>query len=258
VFVCSPRPRTRARSNLQLLAGGSANRKFSPRGPLDLSSSCENLDRRFGAYLRFRRGSANRNRDRREFFGDLWWIYGSTEHMIREPMTSLSPPLQAVVALFRGPLAGVRFADIDANGLSSLAAEVETATAEIEAQEAKLAELRQAMTQKHDALATLAQQALAYARIYAENDEALSAELGQIVLPRAAKARKVTKPTAEATPAEGGTSAAPPEREIPSAAVDAEPTEPMDEAGETEDSKPRLVSKPKKRYSRVPPQSRAS
>ena len=48
--------------------------------------------------------------------------------------------------------------------------------------------------------AFLAQQALAYARIYAENDEALSAELNDIALPRAAKPRKPTPPVDPARP----------------------------------------------------------
>jgi len=108
------------------------------------------------------------------------------------PMTSLSPPLQAVVALFRGPLQNVRFADIDAAGLSTLAQEVEGAAAEVEAHEAKLSDLRQLLAQKQEALLGLAQQALAYARIYAEGDEALSAELNDIALPRAAKPRKAS------------------------------------------------------------------
>lgn len=113
-------------------------------------------------------------------------------------MTSLSPPLQAVVALFRGPLQNVRFADIDAAGLSNLAQEVEGAAAEVEAHEAKLAEQRQLLAQKLEALSALAQQALAYARIYAEGDEALTAELNDIALPRASKPRKAApaKPAA--------------------------------------------------------------
>jgi hypothetical protein len=123
--------------------------------------------------------------------------------MLRAPkvMTSLSPPLQAVVALFRGPLQNVRFADIDAAGLSTLAQEVEGAAADVQAHEAKLSELRQLLAQKQEALLGLAQQALAYARIYAEGDEALSAELNEIALPRAAKPRKAssTKST-ESTP----------------------------------------------------------
>jgi hypothetical protein len=109
-------------------------------------------------------------------------------------MSSLSPSIQSVVQLFRGPLSGVRFGDIDAAGLGQLAAEVETTAAEVEAQEAKVAELKQSLAQRQEALLQLAQQALAYARIYAEGDDALTAELGQISLPRPAKPRKKEPP----------------------------------------------------------------
>jgi len=105
-------------------------------------------------------------------------------------MTSLLPPVQSVLELFKGPLSSVRFADIDAAGLANLAAEVETAASEVQRHEADLAELRQALAQRQDALLVLAQRALAYARVYAENDDVLLEELNRISLPRAAKPRK--------------------------------------------------------------------
>jgi hypothetical protein len=105
-------------------------------------------------------------------------------------MTYLTPPIRSVLELFKGPLANLRFADIDAAGLGKLAAEVEAAGIEVDQHEQKLAELRQLLAQKQEALLTLAQQALAYARVYAENDEALLEELNRIVLPRAAKPKK--------------------------------------------------------------------
>jgi hypothetical protein len=105
-------------------------------------------------------------------------------------MSSLSSPLQAVISLFSGPLQGVRFADIDAEGLSSLATEVESLGSEVESLDAQLTNLREALAQKQETLLALAQQALAYARIYAESDEALTAELNEIALPRATKPRK--------------------------------------------------------------------
>jgi hypothetical protein len=110
--------------------------------------------------------------------------------MLRAPMTSILPPIQSVLELFNGPLSSVRFADIDASGLTNLAAEVEAAASEVQRHEAKLAELRQGLAQRQEALLVLAQQALAYARVYAENDEPLLEELNRISLPRAAKARK--------------------------------------------------------------------
>jgi hypothetical protein len=110
--------------------------------------------------------------------------------MLRGPMTSILPPIQSVLELFNGPLSSVRFADIDASGLTNLAAEVEAAASEVQQHEARLAELRQGLAQRQEALLVLAQQALAYARVYAENDEPLLEELNRISLPRAAKARK--------------------------------------------------------------------
>lgn len=105
-------------------------------------------------------------------------------------MTSLPLPVQSVLELFQGPLSRVRFADIDAAGLASLAAEVETAASEVQRHEASLEELRQALAQRQDALLVLAQRALAYARVYAEDDELLLEELNRISLPRAQKLRK--------------------------------------------------------------------
>jgi hypothetical protein len=110
--------------------------------------------------------------------------------MLRIPMTSLPPPVQSVLELFQGPLASVRFADIDAAGLVQLAAEVEAASTEVREHENKLGELRQILAQRQEALLALAQQALAYARVYAENDEALLEAVNRISLPRASKPRK--------------------------------------------------------------------
>lgn len=111
-------------------------------------------------------------------------------------MTLLSPPVQAVLDLFQGPLADVRFADVDAAGLASVAAEVESAAAAVARQESQLSDLRQSLTERQDALLVLAQRALAYARVYAEHDEALTEQLARISLPRAPKPRKAnaTKP----------------------------------------------------------------
>lgn len=125
---------------------------------------------------------------------NLRWHVPRTERMLRRPMTSLSPPIQAVLDLFKGPLANLRFADVDAVGLAALAADVEAAAGEVEEQENKLTELRQSLAQRQEALLILAQRALAYARVYAENDEPLLGELNRIALPRPAKPRKAGAP----------------------------------------------------------------
>lgn len=105
---------------------------------------------------------------------------------------SLPPAVQSVLELFQGPLANVRFADVDAAGLARLAGEVEAAAAEVEAHEAALVELKQSLGHRQEALLALAQQALAYARVYAENnDEQLLDVIGAIALPRATQPRAV-------------------------------------------------------------------
>jgi hypothetical protein len=167
-------------------------------------------------------------------------------------MTPLSQPLQAVVALFEGALSGVRFADVDATGLGKLAAELTNVAAEVEQQEAKLASLRQDLAQRQEALLALSQRALAYARVYAEDDEELLAKLNDIVLPRAAKARK---PAAAKTSAASSTleEATPVEAAAPLAAQ-GEP-----EAGEDDEApaktKPAYARpKVKRRLGRAAPQ----
>ncbi len=105
-------------------------------------------------------------------------------------MTSISPAVLSVLELFQGPLAGMRFADVDAEGLAVLASNVEAAGAEVAAAESKLGELRQALVVQQDALLVLAQRALAYARVYAESHEDLLEELNGIALPRPSKPRK--------------------------------------------------------------------
>lgn len=107
-------------------------------------------------------------------------------------MTFISPPVLSVLELFKGPLAGMRFADVDAEVLAQLAAQVESAGAEVASAEARLAEVRQLLASQQDALLVLAQRALAYARVYAESHDELSAALSGIVLPRPAKPRKAS------------------------------------------------------------------
>jgi hypothetical protein len=118
-------------------------------------------------------------------------------------MSPLSPPVQAIIELFRGPLAELRFADVDAATLTTLARAAEAAASDVAEHEAQLAELRQIYADRQEALLVLAQRGLAYARVYAEHDEALSEQLARINLPRASKPRKASaKPASSEAPAE--------------------------------------------------------
>jgi len=113
-------------------------------------------------------------------------------------MSPPAAPVQAILELFQGPLATLRFADVDASALSNLADAAEAAAADVALHEAQLAELRQILADRQEALLVLAQRALAYARVYAEHDEALSEQLARINLPRPGKPRKASSKPASA------------------------------------------------------------
>jgi multidrug efflux pump subunit AcrA (membrane-fusion protein) len=100
-------------------------------------------------------------------------------------MSAIPAPIQTLLDLFTTSLADVRFADLDGQTLASSAAEVEVAARSVAAAQAALDGAREAMQAKQDALLQRAQRALAYARVYAESDEALSQKLDAVSLPRA-------------------------------------------------------------------------
>lgn len=163
-------------------------------------------------------------------------------------MTALSPSVQAILDLFEGPLREVRFADIDAPTLARLAAEVEASAAELAAQEATLDSLRRALAERQEQLLGVAQRALAYARVYAETDEVLSAQLAAIQLPRPARRAK-EKPLKAESPTANGEAASPaPVQEVEEGASAAAQTE---EANESASPAQTTVSRRGKRRERV-------
>jgi len=100
-------------------------------------------------------------------------------------MTAKVPvPIQALLDLFTTCLADVRFADVDGQTLGRYAAEVEAADDAVATAQLALDGARETLQEKQDALLQQAQRALAYARVYAESDEALSGRLETITLPR--------------------------------------------------------------------------
>jgi hypothetical protein len=100
---------------------------------------------------------------------------------------AIPAPVQTILALFTTSLVDVRFADVDGPTLARLAADVETAAESVAAAQAALDAARDAFQARQDALLQHAQRALAYARVYAEGDVALSQELETINLPRPAR-----------------------------------------------------------------------
>jgi len=102
-------------------------------------------------------------------------------------MNAISTPVQAVLDLFATDLADLRFADVDANVLARLASETHAASEAVAVAQAALDTARSALQERQDALLAQAQRAHAYARVYAEGDDALVARLDAIALPRAAR-----------------------------------------------------------------------
>jgi multidrug efflux pump subunit AcrA (membrane-fusion protein) len=97
------------------------------------------------------------------------------------------PPIQTLLDLFTTSLAEVRFADVDGQTLARFAEQVESAAETVAAAQSALDAAREALQEKQDSLLQQAQRALAYARVYAESDEALSAQLDAVTLPRASR-----------------------------------------------------------------------
>jgi hypothetical protein len=90
-----------------------------------------------------------------------------------------------LLALFDGPLAEVRFPDVDGPLLVGIRADVEAAASRVLDLEEQLGAARSALAERQDVMAQKAQRALSYARIFADGDAALLARLDAIVLSRA-------------------------------------------------------------------------
>ena len=107
----------------------------------------------------------------------------------------------------------------------------------------------QSLTERQDALLLLAQRALAYARVYAEHDEALTVQLARISLPRAAKPRKTSTTKPEGAEAVAQVEAAAAESTEP-AAVEAE-TETETEADTSAEAPQPALRNGKRRVART-------
>lgn len=102
-------------------------------------------------------------------------------------MIAISPPVQTVLDLFTTDLADVRFGELDAPALARLASDVQAASEVVVAAQVALDVARGALHERQETLLQQAQRALAYARVYAEADLALTARLDAITLPRGSR-----------------------------------------------------------------------
>lgn len=118
-------------------------------------------------------------------------------------MTAIPPAVQAVLDLFTTDLADVRFGDLDAPALARLASDVQAASEIVASAQIALDLARGALHERQEALLQQAQRALAYARVFAEADVALTARLDAITLPRASRRPRSDGSTSTGTGAHG-------------------------------------------------------
>ncbi len=102
-------------------------------------------------------------------------------------MAPIPTPIQTLLDLFATDFADVRFADVDSKTLERVANDVKSAADVVASAEVALEAARSALQERQETLLQHSQRALAYARVYAENDDVMSARLETIVLPRAAR-----------------------------------------------------------------------
>ena len=111
----------------------------------------------------------------------------------------ISAGAQAVLELFDTELAQLKFPDVDQVVLGEAAARVLVQSEAVAAAEAALHAAREALADAQDALLGKCQRALAYARVYAEEDRALVRKLDGISL---ARTRAKAAPPSASEPAE--------------------------------------------------------
>jgi hypothetical protein len=115
----------------------------------------------------------------------------------------VAPACKAVLDLFDGELAEVKFPEIDRETLDEAAREVQERFDALIRAEAALALARETLQESQEALMAKCQRAVAYARVYAEDNSELGQRLEAISLPRGARQRGPGKESAgdEARPA---------------------------------------------------------
>lgn len=114
--------------------------------------------------------------------------------------SAIAPPLQSLIDLFASELAQVKFPDVDLAVLNEAAAKVREKAEAVARAEAALDVARAALADSQEALLAKGHRALAYARVYAEEDEALSAKLEAVGLPRPPRRLVRAELHAEVTP----------------------------------------------------------
>jgi hypothetical protein len=105
---------------------------------------------------------------------------------VSAPIDPVPEWVNAIRSLFGAELTGLSFGGLDGEELDALAELVREAQGEVEAARKILAERSATLHEAQRALAKRSQQALAFAKIFAEGDEVLAARLGDLGPPRSA------------------------------------------------------------------------
>lgn len=109
-------------------------------------------------------------------------------------------PIRTLLDVFAADLSAVAFPDVDGRVLAEAAERVRQAAAEVVTRETALAEAQAALQGAQDALLGKAQRALAYARVFAEDNAPLTGKLDAVTLPRGP--RRARGETVVAAPSE--------------------------------------------------------
>ena len=107
--------------------------------------------------------------------------------------------VKSLLALFDDELKGLKFPDVDREVLDVHVADVKARAAAVAKAEAALRDAQQALAAAHDELNAKAYRAQAYARVYAEGDDALVEKLDALALSKT-RASRTTPPVAVAAP----------------------------------------------------------
>lgn len=105
---------------------------------------------------------------------------------------SIPPVVKQILDLFAHDLAQATFGGLDRRVLEEARERVAAHAEAVERAEAALEAARATLAESQEVLQSRAQRALAYARVYAEDDAELSARLEAISLPRAAGPRRIS------------------------------------------------------------------
>lgn len=126
---------------------------------------------------------------------------------------AVPPSLNAVIELFENELAHLKFPDLDRAVLAAAADRVEAQAAALRQAEAALMATREALQDSLDALQHKCQRALAYARIYAEDDADLLGRIDAVEVVRPRGPRSVASvPTSGAPRSDAATRGRKPRR----------------------------------------------